>query len=156
MDYLNNLNSIQTEWVFAGAGCMFLLQAVVFSLIGWLQRRKRNRLIEELNRSLSNGRSEIQKGLADLGRMHQAVMVEFQGALGRTQSVDSPTETAAANEAFSALDKKHQVFSLARQGFSTSDISRRLNLYEGETELVLGLRKLFTEAEKNDASSVAL
>jgi hypothetical protein len=49
------------------------------------------------------------------------------------------------------LDKKHQVCSLARQGLATEEISRKLNLYRGETELVLGLRKYAARTEINNA-----
>ncbi len=40
-----------------------------------------------------------------------------------------------------ALDKRHRVLRLARNGVALDDISRRLKLPRGEAELILSLRK---------------
>jgi hypothetical protein len=41
----------------------------------------------------------------------------------------------------SRLEKRHQVLALAQMGMDSRDISRKLRLSQGETELLLGLRE---------------
>lgn len=51
-------------------------------------------------------------------------------------------------EPVTRLDKRHQVYSLAQMGLDSRDISRKLRLPLGETELLLGIWENFNRAEK--------
>jgi hypothetical protein len=60
-----------------------------------------------------------------------------------SRELRAPAPAADATPKPSGLDKKHYVVSLAQRGLGPMDISRRLKIYRGETELVLGLNKRF-------------
>jgi hypothetical protein len=45
------------------------------------------------------------------------------------------------------LERRHQVLTLARKGMSLEEIARRLNMPQGEAELILSLRK-YTDVKK--------
>ena len=49
--------------------------------------------------------------------------------------------SAPSQDANSALERRHKVLALARQGVSAEDISKRLGTPVGEAELMLKLRK---------------
>jgi hypothetical protein len=62
------------------------------------------------------------------------------GAIGeieeRILDVSVPPRSSAT-----ALDRRHRVLALARKGVDLEEISKRLNIPEGEAQLILNLRK---------------
>jgi hypothetical protein len=129
-------------WLAILAIGFLLLNSLVFVLATLHQKRKTNLLLKESLRGLRDRIRSLEEEMSAL-RSEQSdrwsevrktvARLEFRGGAG-TERIQRPSMVG--------LDKKHQVCSLARQGFATEEISKKLNLYPGETELVLGLTKL--------------
>lgn len=134
------------------------------------QKRDTGRLRQEQAAAHKELRAQLGDLKADMKKLQRrqdslAALQLSQGALGQPRAVafqESPPEdkdqTKAARSSwtrrYSPIDKKHHIYSLARRGVPSKDISRRLKVSRGETELVLGLKQ-FIHSQEAAAGSAA-
>lgn len=129
----------------------FILNAVVCTLSTFHQKKKSNRLLEKSQRELSIRIHQLEEDLASSREEQRDRWAEFRKTIARLEFRGSGASEHFQRSTMFGLDKKHQVCSLARQGLAAEEISKKLNLYRGETELVLGLRKYSARTEIVDA-----
>lgn len=112
-------------------------------------RRQARVLIAEAEQRLSQcltGRTaELEGRFRGFIDAHQAQCDELGRQL-REESARSG-RIRAEHDPASRLDKKHQVLSLAQMGLAPRDISQKLRLPLGETELLLGIWENFNSGE---------
>lgn len=145
---MTGLIGSDTLWLFLFGSGSLLLASMGFILAISRQRRRFDFLLKDVQTGLQSRVDQLEEELA-LSRQEQTNhWSEIRKAIARLEFRGGGASERIKRPSMVGLDKKHQVCSLARQGLAAEEISRKLNLYPGETELVLGLTK-FTE--KNNA-----
>lgn len=138
---MNFPTAAQLPWITAVTLVILVLETGLLLILMAVPRKERkSRAVADNPGDLKAQLEKLQQHVSHLemaqNRFHQDL----------TQSLEKlkPRESESSRRSFSAsgLDKKHYVLSLAEKGLGTEDISRRLNIYPGEAELVLGLTKL--------------
>jgi hypothetical protein len=147
MNHISSLSGLQTEITLAGLlALVFLLQA----LIGWiLLRRSERRLhsaIERYGALYRAMQGDFQQRFSDLALEQKESMADVKRLVGRMELRRLSGNFAKTTRPFD-LDKKHHVVTLAQRGLNTADISKKLKIYQGETELVLGLKDYVANRE---------
>jgi len=146
--------TIKPEWI------------VIFSLItSWLVQlffftvlmRRSNRRTSHILGQVEQDRKQILSGLQEQFNEFQKSknesfdqMRRITGPLALQQPV---TPEKSSSQRF-GIDKKRQVFGLAGKGMKAADISRRLRIYQGETQLVLSLREYLSGRGNDEAESL--
>jgi len=84
-------------------------------------------------------------------------LTEIPSAPGLCRSISTDRNDAVSSHGAAELDAADAIYneieSLADQGLSLMDISERLNVPQGEVDLVLKLKRLSAASGKNNASS---
>jgi hypothetical protein len=147
MNHISSLTGLPADVIWAGLlGLVFLLQ----TLFGWfLLRRGEMRLLAAVERYGALYRAmqgDIQQRFSSLALEHKDSMTELRRLMGRMELRRLSGSFGKTTRAFD-LDKKHHVVTLAQRGLNTADISKKLKIYQGETELVLGLKDYVTNRE---------
>ncbi len=138
-------------WLLPLSGLSFLLNSVVLILAVCHQRKRGDRLLEKARKEVNQHIRLLEEELEDCRREQGECWAEVRKTIARLEFRGGGATERFQRSSMVGLDKKHQICSLARQGLTTEEITRKLNLYRGETELVLGLRKYGARTEINDA-----
>jgi hypothetical protein len=118
------------------------------------QRKRTERRLQEVQERTER-RLQVLEAELTLARQEQGERLqEMRSQITRLELRGTGTYDRFQKTTGVGLDKKHQVFSLARKGLGAEDISKQLNLYRGETELVLSLRRYCGHPEKKNARVV--
>jgi hypothetical protein len=145
------LFELESMWlVLAGIGS-FLLNCLTFCLVSFHQKKKADLLLKESQSALRNRIRLLEEEQESSRREQSDRWSEIRKTIARLEFRSGGSSEQFQRSSVVGLDKKHQVCSLARQGLATEEISKKLNLYRGETELVLGLRDYSARTEINDA-----
>lgn len=97
---------------------------------------------------------EIERLITSSDRAVGDRLEEIRRALGRMELREAPPPAAQPSPhperpSYAGLDKKRHVFALARRGLDSTGIARRLNMYKGEADLVLGLRQFVSASSRS-------
>jgi hypothetical protein len=149
MNYLSSLPGLPTDTVMAALlALLFLLQ----TLFGWIILRRCERRMRSavdkyglLCRAMSG---ELDGRFSALAQEQKESMGEVRRLVGRMELRRISGNFSKTTRAFD-LDKKHHVVSLAQRGLDAADISKKLKIYQGETELVLGLKDYAANRESS-------
>lgn len=153
MDWELVLGSVN-EYLPLATGLLFLYSGwLTFALVG--QRRAAERTLEKVELRLNEMHrirlAEIENRIEALGQSQRTAWEEYRRDLaGRGLRWSLRSTRSVEPEGGSRLDKKHQVVSLAQKGLDSRDISRKLRLPLGETELLLGLWENFAASGTQD------
>ncbi len=107
------------------------------------------RLLTEQMEDSKRARSELEERLTSLESAQSESFKDIGLAVGRI-GPGKVTSIESEDLQPTVLDKKHHVFSLAERGLTSGEISRKLGLNKGETELVLGLKKYYSKQGTGD------
>ncbi len=138
-------------WDMLGFPPEYLVFSVLVVLMGgtqlWASSRLRRRLEARTTSELKRQQQSWQQTMTGLNRQIQLLesaqknsMSEMRRVLGRMELRGLSSALSRQPAGFS-LDKKHHVLTLAQKGMRTEEIADRLKMYQGETELVLGLKE---------------
>ena len=154
---MTGVMEFESWWVTLSiVGVLFLINNLAL-LLGISRRKKRTELLLRKSRDLLGERiRRLEEDLASVRRGQREHWTELRQSVARLEFGGNKAPTRFGRAASVGLDKKHQVCFLARQGLATDEISRKLNLYPGETELVLGLRDFGARTEKQSAQTSLL
>jgi len=151
---MTGLIEFNSWWVAPSiVGALFLVNNLIL-LLGMFRRKKRSEIL--LRQSKDVVRDRLLKLEADLASMQQGQdehWAEIRQSIARLEFGGNRTPERFKRPETVGLDKKHQICVLARQGLATDEISSKLNLYRGETELVLGLSEYGARTEKQGAQT---
>jgi hypothetical protein len=146
----------QSFWlVLVGLGS-FLLNSLAFVLLTFHQKKKADLLLKESQTALRSRIRLLEEEQESARQEQRDRWSEIRKTIARLEFRGGGPSEQFQRSSTVGLDKKHQVCSLARQGLATEEISKKLNLYRGETELVLGLRNYGTRTEMKDARTSLL
>jgi len=110
--------------------------AVTISALYWFTLKKLKGRIKSLEQELQ-AFSDVVIQMVDIQtQSHHQVTASLEDLEERLLDMSVPSEDANL-----ALERRHKVLTLARQGVSAEDISKRLGTPVGEAELMLKLRK---------------
>lgn len=138
---MQELITMQSLWIAVGSIGLALLVQLVF--LGVCLGRSDRQTLEILKKARGDWSQTLQAlhaRISTLEESHASALAELQRELARVRLREASPESRAKPGGFN-LDKKHHVVSLAQKGLDSEDISRRLRIYQGETELVLGLKQ---------------
>ena len=102
------------------------------------------RLLTDLKENSEREKSELESRLASREKAQSESFRDIGLAVGRMGLGQVPSVESEELQP-TGLDKKHYVLSLAERGLTSGEISRKLGLNKGETELVLGLKKYYSK-----------
>ncbi len=109
-----------------------------------------SRLLTDLKEIREMAESKLEARLGSLEKTHAEKLKALQVTLGRIGLGQAAPSNTSEDFLPTGLDKKHHVLSLAERGLTSGEISQKLGLRRGETELVLGLQRHFAEQGIND------
>lgn len=139
-------------WLVGGSAFLLLQWLVIYLFLG-RKTRATQRKIELLDmkrrHAMNAGFSRLEAQmirLCELQRDGLKTLAE-RSETGRLPSANTGQTPGSPHGL--RLEKKHQVVSLAQMGFNSRDISRKLRLCRGETELLLGLCGRFATGESD-------
>jgi hypothetical protein len=110
--------------------------AVTIGAIHWITQKKLNARIKSLEQELQTFSDVVVQLVEIQTQSHSQVTTSLEDLEERLLDMSVPSQ-----DANSALERRHKVLTLARQGVSAEDISKRLGTPVGEAELMLKLRK---------------
>jgi hypothetical protein len=120
-----------------------LLAAGTTLMLQHLTRRRLRRLTQEVARM-----SEDLLQMAELQmEIYRRVSRDLSDIEDRVLDLTVPSADAPP-----ALERRHQVLTLARKGVALEEIARRLHIPKGEAELILNLRKYIDTKAPADPS----
>ncbi|MEE8587657.1 MAG: hypothetical protein V3T83_22705, partial [Acidobacteriota bacterium] len=128
----------------------FLVNLLLLGLILGRGDRQVVRLVGQVRNETGWRIANLERSQQEAETLHRRQMKELRRAVGRIelrQSNAFPTPDFCAGEGRpprKGIDKKHHVRTLARKGLDPARIAQRLNMYQGETELVLGLQQFMS------------
>jgi len=140
-----------SAWILGAGLAGVLLNSAVFLLANLHHRRKTARALRETQRELQSRLDRLEKELVSAQNEQRERWSEVRKTIARLEFKSGGVSEHTQRSTTFGLDKRHQVCALARQGLAAEEISKKLKLYRGETELLLGLRKYGSGTEKNDA-----
>ena len=108
-----------------------------------------SRLLTELKEIRELAESKLESRLGSLEKTHGERLRDLQVTLGRI-GLGPAFSIEPQDFRPTRLDKKHHVLSLAERGLTSGEISEKLGLRSGETELVLGLQRHFAKQGIDD------
>lgn len=143
----NTINSTWTQYLLVINLALVLLGlAQAF----WILKRQRRipawaqEIEQRMGQTLATRAAELEGRIQACLQMQQSQREELHRRLrDESRAAYPPPEL----QPLTRLDKRHQVYSLAQMGLDPRDISRKLRLPLGETELLLGIRQNFNRAE---------
>ncbi len=139
-----------------GIAFLAAFQCLLFRILSARQRRAAEQLFQRMEariRALGDKeRAELEARLERFREEQHRSFESFRIRLAEGELRKQIGSTRADCASVGRLDKRHQVMSLAQMGFDSRDISRKLRLSRGETELLLGLCDRFMTAETPDAT----
>ncbi len=146
------LNEMGVDPIWAAAGVFLAVHCLALCLASIAQRRnlvRRLQLLEEgFHRAQAQERSNLEHRLRELGEHQKESLEALRNGLAESRLRSHPGGLGPLEAApGTRLEKKHRVVSLAQMGFDSRDISRKLRLSRGETELLLGLSEHFASPE---------
>ena len=148
---MTSLIEIDSWWLVLVGTLSFLLNSAACILAMIHQKRKADLLLRESQRELRGRIRQLEEEAASFQHEQSDRWSEIRNAIARLEFRSRGASERMQRPSMVVLDKKHQVCSLARKGLATEEISKKLNLYNGETELVLGLKNFGARTELNDA-----
>jgi len=148
---MTSLMGFDTWWLVLVGTLSFLLNSVACILAIVHQKRKADLLFRESQQGLRRRIHKLEEDAAHFQREQSDLWSEIRNTIARLEFRSHGASERMQRHSMVGLDKKHQVCSLARKGLATEEISKKLNLYMGETELVLGLKNFGARTELNDA-----
>lgn len=119
----------------------------------WVAGRQRRTLAaareigQRVEQSLATRTAELE------GRIQACLQIQQSLGEEMRRWLREESRTVYPRQEVTRLDKRHQVYSLAQMGLDSRDISRKLRLPLGETELLLGIRENFNSAEQQHGRS---
>lgn len=138
----------------AGFTLIVAFQYCLFRVLSARQRRGLDNLLQTLDgrirRFSETERSELEFLLQRLAEEQRQNLDALRNRLVENELRQQAGLTRSDCLSGGRLDKRHQVMSLAQMGFDSRDISRKLRLSRGETELLLGLCERFRNVETLD------
>ena len=155
------LSQIAPHWIVIGvvAACLLVNLLLLRLSLGGGDRQV-VQLVGQVRQETGCRLQDLERGQQEMGTRHRRQMEELRRALGRIelrQSNALPTLDLSADESRPArkgIDKKHHVCTLARKGFDPARIAQRLNIYQGEAELVLGLEQFMSSQPRRPAQAI--
>lgn len=109
------------------------------------QERQLTRTVQlmeaRIRRSIELERSQLEGRFQGLCGEQKAAFEQLQASLAEKELRSRARLESPQFGTGSRLEKRHQVLALAQMGMDSRDISRKLRLSRGETELLLGLRE---------------
>ncbi len=128
-------------------GLFFALLLVCISIRR--AQTKISRLLADLKEIRELAESKLESRLGSLEKAHGEKLKALQVTLGRI-GLGPASSNESQDFRPTGLDKKHHVLSLAERGLNSGEISQKLGLRKGETELVLGLQRHFAKQGVHD------
>ncbi len=150
------LAELQPAWIIAIAVAASLL--INLALLGAVLGRRDRQLdsmVKGVRKESRQGIAELRRRIEDCEGANLARLEELRRAVSRLELRDlngPPRPKPAPAVRRAGIDKKHHVFRLASRGMDSDRIARRLNMYRGETELVLGLQQFMASRGKGPAA----
>lgn len=146
MNFLSELsNALSLPVVALGCAAGLLIQSLLWVVASRQKTRRFHRELMALEQKFREEQARLEKRLEETLESQNQVAGELRSDLSRLNRIvlSAPAAPPASRP---PLDKKRYVMTLAQQGLGVEDISRRLKLHRGETELLLGLRNLTTKS----------
>ena len=134
-------------------GALFFANNLVFLLVTLRRKRKAEFTLRQSKDVLRDRLRRVELDLESVQQEQNERWAEIRQSIARVEFRGNRTPERFKRPSTVGLDKKHQICFLARQGLATDEISRKLNLYPGETELVLGLNEYGTRTENRSAQT---
>ncbi len=155
------LSQIAPHWMVMGAvTASFVVNLLLLGLILGRGDRQVVRLVAQVRQETAHRIEEVEHCQQEMNASHRRQMEELRRALGRIelrQSKAFPTLDGNAvdkPQGRKGIDKKHHVCKLARKGLDPARIAQRLNMYQGEAELVLGLQQFMSSQPPRPARNL--
>ncbi len=151
MDYFT---AIKPGWfvVFSlMASC--LVQLSFFAVLMRRCNRRTSRILGQLEQDRKQILSDLKEQFNELQKSNNESSDQMDQRVGEA-ALQQPLPSETSSSQCFGIDKKRQVFGLAEKGLSPKDISRRLEIYQGETELVLSLRGYLSGRGANDEPEI--
>lgn len=144
---------LDLNWLL-GIAALAGFQYALFLALSARQRRGINGLLQTLDARIRRfgeaERSELVVHLRRLGEEQRQSTEALKNHFLESELRRYTGSTHSDCPSGGRLDKRHQVMSLAQMGLDSRDISRKLRLSRGETELLLGLCERFRTMETPD------
>ena len=150
---MTSLMEVDSWWIISGAVVSLICNSLAFWAAVAHQKKKTELILEESQRALRSRLRQLEEALESSQQDQVERWSEVRKTIARLEFRNGGSAEKIQRSATVGLDKKQQVLSLSRQGFGAEEISRKLNLYRGEIELVLGLGK-YADARRNDARTI--
>ena len=123
-----------------------LVQLSFFTVLMRRCNRSTSRILGRLGQDRKQILSDLQERFKELQKSKNESSDQMGRIVGQVALQQPLTPEGSSSHCF-GIDQKRQVFGLAEKGVSPTEISRRLNIYQGETELVLSLREYLSKDE---------
>lgn len=146
-----------SEWlaIWTQYAHLLSLAALGMGLVALIQYRSLKRALPGLvaaaeqraRRSEGERVAELEGRVKGLLEAHQSQWEEWKRHARETSRPLAEAVRVEPDAAGNRLDRKHQVLALAQMGMGPRDISRKLRLPLGETELLLGIWENFKTSE---------
>lgn len=151
---MTGLIEFDSWWVTPSVvGSLFLVNNLVFLFATFRQKRQTRISLGQSKKVFRDHLRRLESDLASMQQGQNERWAEIRQSMARLEFRGHQAPERFKRPSTLGLDKKHQICFLARQGLATDEISKKLNLYRGETELVLGLRAYGTRSEKRSAQT---
>jgi hypothetical protein len=143
MDILNEMG-LTLPWLL-GLAILTATQVILFRVFRSGQERNLTRLVHlmeaRIRRSAELEKTQLESRFQALGTEQKEAFERLRAELAEHELRFRTRVDAPSSGIGNRLEKRHQVLALARMGMDSRDISRKLRLSRGETELLLGLRE---------------
>ena len=127
----------------------FLFALLLICISASRGQTKIRHLLLDLKKNSERVESELKARFAFLESAQSESLRDISLAVGRI-GLGQISSIESEDLQPTALDKKHHVLSLAERGLTSGQISRKLGLNKGETELVLGLKRYYSKQGTGD------
>ncbi len=143
MDTLNGLG-LTLPWLL-GLAILTVSQVIIFRLSRAGQEQNLTRLVQlmeaRIRRSVELEKSQLEARFHALNKERKEAFEQLRAELAENELRSRTRVDVPSSGIGNRLEKRHQILALARMGMDSRDISRKLRLNRGETELLLGLRE---------------
>lgn len=150
------VSQMELHWTVLGAVAVsFLVNLLLLGLILGRGDRQSLRLVGQLRQETGRRIEDLVHCQQEMERRHRQQMEELRRALGRIELRQSHAFPLGERNGSDSrmqrkgIDKKHHVYRLASKGLDPLRIAQRLNMYEGEAELVLGLQQFMSSQRRS-------
>jgi len=143
MEVLNEMG-LTLPWLLALA-ILTAGQVILFRVLRAGQERNLARLVHlmeaRIRRSVELEKTQLESRFQALNTEQKEAFERLRAELAENELRIRTRADVPSSGIGNRLEKRHQVLVLAQMGMDSRDISRKLRLSRGETELLLGLRE---------------